>query len=470
MKRNVDVAIIGAGTSGLNAMREVRKTTKSFVLINGGYLGTTCARVGCMPSKAFIQIAEDFHRRKVFDRHGIEGEHQLSFNMGEAMEHVRDLRDIFVDKVMGSSTDELGHDLIEGYAEFLAPNVLQVGESIVQADRVVVATGSRPMVPETWQAFSERILTSDDIFEQESFPESIAVVGMGVIGLELGQSLHRIGVQVTGIDQVDTLAGLTDPVVKRNAIDILGKEFPIWLGAPADLQAEGKKLRVSAGENSVIVDKVLASMGRKPNLDRLGLEKFGVPMDERGVPRFNPNTMQIGDLPIFIAGDTSGDRAILHEAGDEGRIAGYNASHDDIIAFKRKTPLSVTFCDPNIVTVGQAWSELADRDNVVVGEMRLGPVGRALIMAKNKGTIRVYADSSSGQLLGAAIIAPRGENLGHLLAWSIQQGTTVFDLIKMPYYHPVIEEALQAALYDLLHQLEPPKGPLAELDIMPSVQ
>ncbi len=470
MKRNVDVAIIGAGTSGLNAMSQVRKTTKSFVLINGGYLGTTCARVGCMPSKAFIQIAEDYHRRKVFDRHGIEGEQQLTFNMEEAMEHVRDLRDIFVDRVMGSTTDELGDELIEGYAEFLAPNVLKVGDQIVQAHRVVIATGSRPIVPQSWKSFEDRILTSDDIFEQESFPESIAVVGMGVIGLELGQALHRFGLQVTGIDQVDTLAGLTDPIVKQSAIDILSKEFPIWLGMPASVQAEGKRLRVSAGDNFVIVDKVLASMGRIPNLDQLGLEKFDIPFNERGVPRFNPNTMQVGDLPIFIAGDTSGDRPILHEAGDEGRIAGYNASHDDIVAFKRKTSLSVTFCDPNIVTVGKAWAQLAGRDDVVVGEMRLGPVGRALIMAKNKGMIRVYANHSSGQLLGAAMVAPRGENLGHLLAWSIQQGATVFDLIKMPYYHPVIEEALQAALYDLLRNVKPRPGPLQELEVMSGLQ
>ena len=437
----------------MTAYRAALEHTDSVVVIESGVYGTTCARVGCMPSKAFIQIAEDYHRRKVFDRHGIEGEQQLTFNMEEAMEHVRDLRDIFVDRVMGSTTDELGDELIEGYAEFLAPNVLKVGDQIVQAHRVVIATGSRPIVPQSWKSFEDRILTSDDIFEQESFPESIAVVGMGVIGLELGQALHRFGLQVTGIDQVDTLAGLTDPIVKQSAIDILSKEFPIWLGMPASVQAEGKRLRVSAGDNFVIVDKVLASMGRIPNLDQLGLEKFDIPFNERGVPRFNPNTMQVGDLPIFIAGDTSGDRPILHEAGDEGRIAGYNASHDDIVAFKRKTPLSVTFCDPNIVTVGQAWAQLAGRDDVVVGEMRLGPVGRALIMAKNKGMIRVYADHSSGQLLGAAMVAPRGENLGHLLAWSIQQGATVFDLIKMPYYHPVIEEALQAALYDLLHLL-----------------
>ena len=185
-----------------------------------------------------------------------------------------------------------------------------------------------------------------------------------------------------------------------------------------------------------------------------------------GVPLFNANTMQIGALPIFIAGDTNGDRPILHEAIDEGKIAGYNAAHDDVVAFKRKTPLAVAFCDPNIVTVGACWSELEGRDHIAVGEMQLGPVGRALIMAKNKGFLRVYSERADGRLLGAAMIAPKGEHLGHLLAWSIQQRLTVFDLLKMPFYHPVIEEALKAALYDLLNKISRQPAPLPELDVL----
>jgi dihydrolipoamide dehydrogenase len=467
MEKFVDVAIIGGGTSGLNALSQVRKTNKSFVLVNGGYLGTTCARVGCMPSKALIQIAEDFHRRQVFNRQGIQGNDALSFNQEVALEHVRDLRDIFVDRVLGNSTDELEHELIEGYAQFLEPNILKVNSQIVRTNRIVIATGSRPIVPEQWTKFGDQILTTDELFEQESLPNSIAVIGMGIIGLELGQALRRYGLKVIGIDQMTSVAGLSDPLVNQTTLDIIGKEFPIWLGAPATVEKEGEKLRVRAGSKSALVDKVLVSIGRKPNLDNLGLERLGIALNDQGVPLFNPNTMQIGNLPIFIAGDTTGERAILHEAGDEGKIAGYNASHEEIIAFKRKTPLAITFCDPNIATVGMPWSELQDRAEIAVGEMQFGPVGRALIMGKNKGILRLYAEKASGKLLGAAMIAPKGENLGHLLAWSIQQELTVFDLLKMPYYHPVIEEALQATLYDLVNKVDPKQAPLKELDILP---
>ena len=455
MTKKVDVAIIGSGTTGLNAMGQVRRAGKSFVLINGGELGTTCARVGCMPSKAFIQVAEDFHRRHVFERHAIEGGDDLAIEVEELMEHVRGLRDIFVDRVMGGSTDELDEEFIEGYAQFVAPNQLKVGdiEIEIEAQSLIIATGSTPIMPAAWRELGDRIITTDDFFEQESLPESMAIIGMGVIGLELGQALSRIGVSVTGVDALEHISGLTDPIVNKTAIDLMEQEFPIWFGLPAELSAAGDKLRVRAGENEIEVDKALVSIGRTPNLSGLGLENLGVTLDDRGLPDYDPQTMQIGDLPVYLAGDVNADLPILHEAGEGGKIAGYNAAHQGAKKFQRKTFLGITFCDPNIVVVGTPWSQLEGRDDVVVAEMPMGPVGRALIMAKNKGVIRVYAEKQSGRLLGGAMIAIKGESLGHLLAWAIQQKMTVNDALQMPFYHPVIEEALQGALTMLLAQV-----------------
>jgi dihydrolipoamide dehydrogenase len=454
MKKQVDVAIIGAGTTGLNAMGQARRAGKRFVLINGGELGTTCARVGCMPSKAFIQVAEDFHRRHVFERHAIEGGSDLKLEVEDLMEHVRGLRDIFVDRVMGGTTDELGEEFIEGYAQIVAPNRLKVGDLEIEADAIIIATGSTPIVPAPWRELGDRIVTTDQFFELQTLTESMAVIGMGVIGLELGQALSRIGVSVTGVDAVEQISSLTDPAVNKAAIDLIGKEFPLWLGQPAELTAVGDTLRVTAGDQEVEVDKALISIGRTPNLSGLGLENLGVSLDARGLPEYDPQTMQVGDLPVFLAGDVNADLPILHEAGDEGKIAGFNATHQPVRRFQRKTPLGITFCDPNIVTVGKPWSELEGQDDVVTAEMPMGPVGRALIMAKNKGVIRVYADKKTGRLLGGSMIAIKGESLGHLLAWAIQQEMTVSEALQMPFYHPVIEEALQGALNMLLAQLD----------------
>ncbi len=465
MEKSVDVAIIGAGTAGLNAMSQVKKAGKSFILINGGHWGTTCARVGCMPSKAFIQVAEDYHRREIFDRHGIEGDDQISLDIPEGMEHVRDMRDIFVDRVLGSSTDNMPDELkIEGYARFIDSDAIQVNDTVIRAKSFVIATGTRPIVPEPWKQYGDHIITTDQFFEQEDFPEAMAVIGLGVIGLELGQALARKGIKVTGIEGSDRIAGLSDDVAHDVLLEMMRKEMDIWLGEQAKLSTSGDKIKISAGEQSVEVDKILVAIGRKPNLDNLGLDKLDLALDDEGMPVFDPNTMQLGDLPIYLAGDANGSKQILHEAGDEGKIAGYNAAHRSSDAFKRKTHLGITFCDPNVATVGKPWSELAQNEDVVVGEMRMGPVGRALIMGKNKGIMRVYVDKNSAAILGGTLVSTKGENVAHLLAWAIQLGLTVYDVLKLPFYHPVIEEALQACFYDVLKKLDiKPSAKILEL-------
>jgi len=450
-ERNVDVAIIGSGTAGLNAMGQARRADKSFVLINGGEPGTTCARVGCMPSKAMIQIAEDYHRRMHLGRYGVAGHEDLTLDVPQALEHVQDLRDTFVDRVLSNSTDDMPADLfIQGYARLLEPTLVEVAGQRIRARAVVIATGSRPLVPEPWRAFGDRVITTDEVFELETLPTAMAVIGLGTIGLELGQSLSRLGVQVTGFDQLTSIAGISDPEVNQCAINLMGREFKIRLGEPAGITVEGDQLRVTAGEHSVLVDKVLCSIGRVPRVDALGLDVLGLPLDARGLPPVDHHSMQVGDLPVFIAGDISGDRPLLHEAGDEGKIAGYNAARIDQTPtrFRRKTPLFINFCDPNICAIGLRWEQL-DPATTAVGQVKFAPVGRALIMGKNRGLLRVYADQASGRLLGGEMIGPKGEHLAHLLCWCIEQGLTVGDLLRMPFYHPVIEEALQSALYDL---------------------
>jgi len=453
MTREVDVAILGAGSAGLFVLSQVKRETDNYVLINGGELGTTCARVGCMPSKVLIQIAEDFHRKSIFDREGIDGGEELSVDVPASMEHVQDLRDVFVDKTL-SVTDEMDEaHLIDGYAKFIANDTVEVNGEQIKAKCIVIATGSAPVIPAAWDEFKDHVITTDDFFELEDLPASMAVIGLGSIGLEIGQSLQRLGVAVTGIDQLSHVAKLEDDKVNEMALTVLRREMPLWMGQPATITVVEGGLQVTAGDNEVVVDKVFASLGRKPNLDNLNLAATDIEMDDAGIPIFDPLTMQIGDLPIFIAGDVNADRPILHEAGHEGRVAGCNVMHlvndAPLDRFKRKVPLGITFCDPNIATAGAQLGEL-DQEAIVIGEIQFAPVGRALIIGKNRGLLRLYVQKSDGLLLGASMCCVKAENLAHLISWSIQQNMTVFDILKMPFYHPVIEEALQAALYHAL--------------------
>ncbi|MCU7931567.1 MAG: dihydrolipoyl dehydrogenase [Candidatus Thiodiazotropha sp. (ex Codakia rugifera)] len=463
-EKQVDVAILGSGTAGLNATSQVGPSGKSFLLINGGEPGTTCARVGCMPSKALIQVAEDYHRRTHLNRYGVDGHTELTIDIPEALEHVQDLRDNFVDRVLTNSTDNMGEKFVEAYAKFTDPHTLELdnGDKVI-AKNIVIATGSRPIIPTAWEAFGNKVLTTDTFFELEDLPKSVAVIGLGVIGLELGQSLSRLDIDVCGFDMAQTIGGTSDPEVSVMAFEALQREFPIYLGETVEITEEGQQLRVTAGEISVVVDKVLASLGRTPNVDNLALENAGIELDEQGIPLFNPNTMQCGSSHIFIAGDVNGERPILHEAGDEGKIAGYNAAHDEVVGFRRKVPLAINFCDPNICLVGASYHDL-DLEKTAIGEVKLAPVGRAQIMGQSRGIIRVYGDKTTGVILGSEMITTRGENLAHLLNWAISQQLTVGDLIRLPFYHPVIEEALQAALNNLYAQVDTKnESPIKEL-------
>jgi dihydrolipoyl dehydrogenase len=464
--REVDVAILGAGSAGLFALSLVKCETDNYVLINGGELGTTCARVGCMPSKVLIQVAEDFHRKSIFDREGIDGGEELSVDVPASMEHVQDLRDVFVDQTL-TVTDEMSEThLIDGYARFVSNDTIEVNGEQIKAKSIVIATGSTPIVPATWQAFAENIITTDDFFELEDLPVSMAVIGLGSIGLEIGQSLHRLGVKVAAVDQLATIAKLEDDKVNDLAVATISRELPLWLGDAATLEKVDGGIQVTAGENQMVVETVLASMGRKPNLGDLNLEATDIKLDAQGIPVFDPLTMQMGDLPIYTAGDVNMDRPLLHEAGHEGRVAGYNAVQHALNKapekFKRKVPLGITFCDPNIATAGAQLSEL-DADTIAIGELSFAPVGRALIIGKNRGLLRLYVRKSDGLLLGACMCCVKAEHLAHLISWSVQNGMTVFDMLKMPFYHPTIEEALQAALYNVLPQLDV-KHSLVELE------
>ncbi len=448
MRKELDIVVIGAGHAGLNAIKEIRKVTDNYMLVNGGELGTTCARFGCMPSKVAIQLAEVFHTRSRYGKYGIEGGSDLRVDSMEVLEHVRDQRDTFVDLILANTTDEMGDELIDGYAEFLGPRKLKIGQRVIEAKAVVVATGARSYVPPAWRAFEQDLITVENLFEQERLPESIAIVGMGPIGIEIGQALHRLGVSVTGIEQGTRIARIDDPVVNQVALDTLSREFPIWLGEQAVVRRANGGLLVQAGERSVQVEKVFVAMGRRPNLETLRIHRLGVPLNTLGVPSFDPTTMQVGDLPVFLAGDVTGSTATLQRAADEGRIAGYNAVRTYPVAFKPKTALSIIFTEPNVASVGFALEELR-ADEIEIGQIRFGPIGRAMIMGQNRGILRVYAEKDSGQILGAAMTGPRCEHLAHLLGWAVEKRMTVNDVLKMPFYHPVVEEVLQ----DLMHEM-----------------
>ena len=449
--KNVDVAILGAGSAGLGALREVRKHTQKFVIINDGPWGTMCARVGCMPSKALIEAAHAYHRRRDLAEFGVSGAEGLRVDLAAVLARVRKVRDVDTGEAR-QITDDLGDRAVSGRARLLDAHRVEVNGQEIHAERIILATGSRPIVPEKWHAFSDRLLTTDTLFEQTTIPPRVAVVGLGAVGVEIAQALARLGCAVTAFDGKTAVAGLSDERIQESLLDALRGELAVHLGHEADLSGEGGDVRVKAGDVSVVADRILVALGRRPNIEGLGLDTLGVPLDEHGKPEVDPTTMQIGTLPVFLIGDAEGDRPIQHEASDEGHIAGANAMATTTKHYRRRVPLRIVFTHPNVAMVGSKHSEL-DLPNALIGEVGFSDQGRARLGLLGPGRLRIYAEKATGAILGAELCAPDGEHLAHLLALAIERKATVRDLIRAPFYHPTLEEGVRTALREIAKEL-----------------
>lgn len=455
---HTDIAVIGAGTAGLAAYRAARAAGQRAVLIEGGPYGTTCARVGCMPSKLLIAAAEAAHEARHAAPFGVRVG-SVSVDGRAVMARVRAERDRFVGFVVNSVESIPAEDRLLGYARFIDNTTLQVGDVQVQARRVVIATGSRPALSEAFRALGDRLVVNDDVFAWEDLPRRVAVFGPGVIGLELGQALARLGVEVRVFGARGGVGPLSDPAIRDYARQAFQQEFYLDPHARVqEMQREGEQVRIrylglDQQTHDEHFDYVLAATGRTPNVDQLGLENTTLACDARGVPLFDPLTLQCGDSPVFIAGDANHVLPLLHEAADEGKAAGENAArYPQVQPMARRAPIAVVFSDPQIAMVGLRHADLP-AGQYVVGKVSFEDQGRSRVMLRNRGLMHVYAEQGSGRLLGAEWVGPRAEHIAHLLAWACQQQLTVSQMLDMPFYHPVLEEGLRTALRDAASQL-----------------
>lgn len=454
-----DLVIIGAGSAGIAAHATAKRLLDSLLLVEGGVGGTMCARVGCMPSKLLIAAAEARHAIDAAPVFGIRAK-SVDVDGVAVMQRVRALRDDFVGSVLAGIAKVPADQKLAGMARFLDPHTLQVGDRRVEAGRIILATGSHPVIPAAFGKLGDRLLTTDTVFELPGLPASLAIVGGGAIGLELGQAFHALGVRVRLFHNDTHLGPTGDPAVTAAATALFSAALPCELAvsvAPVARTAHHVELgwTDAAGvARHEVFDYVLVAAGRRPNLDGLDLGNSGLDLDDRGIPLFDRDTMRCGDSHIFIAGDVDADTPLLHVAAEEGRIAGENAAaFPNVQPMARTVPLAIAFTQPAFATIGES---LADRDpaQTVTGEVAFAKQGRSRVMAQDVGLARIYADRASARIVGAQVLGHEAEHLAHLLAWMVQLRLTVDEAVALPYYHPVVAEGLRTALKRLRSELQ----------------
>ncbi|GJD57095.1 dihydrolipoyl dehydrogenase [Methylobacterium dankookense] len=451
-----DVAVIGAGTAGIAAYRAAAKAGAEAVLIERGPGGTTCARVGCMPSKLLIAAGAAAHEARGAGLFGVRVG-SVTVDGKAVMARLRAERDRFVGGVF-ESLDGIEPDRrISGQARFRDHHTLAVDDhTLVRFRAAVIATGSSPNVPKPLQGLAERVLTTDTLFEVPDLPRSLAVLGGGPVGIELAQAMARLGVAVTLFDTGATLAGLSHPDLVRAAREIFAAELDLHMESEiASAEADGAGLRLAwtgpdGSRGEAAFERVLAATGRPPNLAGLDLERGGLHLGDKGMPDFDARRLLCAGAPVLIAGDAAALRPVLHEASRQGGIAGANAAAIARGAAPEApepwTNLAMVFTHPQTASVGASYDP--DATDRIEGGADFCDQGRARIEGHNRGALRLWADRT-GRLLGAEMIAPAAEHLGHILADAIGRGLTAAAMLDRPVYHPTVEEGLSGALSEI---------------------
>ena len=483
----VAITVIGAGTAGQAAFKRVLKTHDQVLVINSGIWTTTCATVGCMPSKLLIAAAERASIAQYSAEFGVTG--GITIDGKAVMARVRRERDYFTQFITKEVENWDKQKTIDGVAHIVGKDeqeriLIAVNDELVATQQLIIATGSTPIVLDEWADANERILTSDSIFEQNDLPKRLAVIGTGAIGLELAQAMAKLGVEVTIFNRQAKIAGIVDETLNSVAIDVLANN-PTTPNLTMHLNTQIKALYLtddsqqitvnyqdSTGSHQYTADYVLLAIGRKTHLAKLGVEKIGIALDKRGNPiNIDPTTGKIHNSPVFIIGDANGITPLMHIASDEGYNAGNIASNliDNRVERLPDTGstyipvnrvfMAVTFTHPNIAQVGYNLTQLNEAKangklDFVVGMVSFARQGRSRIMGVNAGQLHIYADKHTGKILGSAMIAPDGEYLAHILALAIEQNMTVEALLRMPFYHPTIVEGLRTALQNTKHLVQ----------------
>lgn len=448
--RNYDLAVIGAGSAGFSAAITAANLGARVALIGHGTIGGTCVNVGCVPSKTLIRAAEASHAAKSVARFpGLAGVATLtdwSALMAAKDELVATLRrQKYADLLPGYETI----DYIEGQARF-DDGMLLVDDAPLCADRIVIATGASPALPDIPGVASIPVLTSTTALELPERPESLLVIGGGYIGCELAQLFARLGSKVTLVTR-SRLLPETEPEVSAALAGYLRDEgITVWDGLgyrEVRQTAEGVALTIDVDGRieRVAAEQLLIATGRKPNTDGLGLAGSGVALDGRDAVIVDDH-MRTSRPGVYAAGDVTNRDAFVYMAAHGAKVAARNALNGDESTYDNRAMPWVVFTDPQVAGVGLTEADgRAAGHEVKTSIINLDQVPRALAARDTRGLIKLVVDAHTDVLLGGQILAPEGADAIQTLALAIKHGMTATALAETLFPYLTTVEGLKLA-------------------------
>ena len=451
-----DVIVIGGGSAGYAAANSAQSKGAKVAIVDKGPLGGLCILRGCMPTKTILRSSDIFslfQRAKEFGLYVDNPSADLSLINDRKVRLINEFANYRIQQL-----NDPKFTLFKNNASFLSPHKIKVGNSVLVAKNFIIATGSTvaefPIPGLTESGF----LTSDDILELRTIPESMIVLGAGPVAVELAQFFCRIGTQTTLIQRSDHILSKGDldlarPVETR----FREEEMKVFTGTKLLRVKKTKQNRTvffthEGQEKSATAKIILQALGRKPNINGLNLSAASVNTLEG---RIEVNQEMRTNVPhIYAVGDVNGLHEIVHIAIEQGEIAAHNATQKDVRRFDDRLKTSVTFTDPAVASVGLSEKECKLLNiQYLVASYPFNDHGKSLCMGETHGHVKLLCSLENGEIIGAHIVGPEAGEMIHQMVTLMHFRGTVHDLLKLPHYHPTLSEIFTYPAEELAEKL-----------------
>ena len=449
------IIIIGGGPAGYVGALKAAQLGAEVTVIEDTEVGGTCLNRGCIPTKTLIASSETLNKVRNCADFGLELNGSVIPNIQKIIERKNRVVSIQV-KGIRSLFKSWGVNLIEGKGILLSPEKVEVEKKdgsveVLAADRIIIATGSRPAQIPIFPFDGERILSSNDALNLTEIPKSLLIVGAGVIGCEFACIFSEFGTEITMVEMLPRAVSTEDTEISELLErELKKKRIKLFTGVSVN-RIEGQKDGIHAflsDGKEIVTEKVLVSIGRALNSENIGLEAIGIHKGQRGEIVVNER-METNISGIYAAGDVTGGILLAHVASREGIVAAINACGGDARIDYSVVPAAI-FTSPEIASVGLREHQAVERGiNIRIGHFQFRALGKAHAMGEISGFVKIVANAEDDRVLGGHIIGPHASDLIHEVSLAIKAGLKVKDIANTIHAHPTLAEGIMEASEDV---------------------
>ncbi|MBI4684712.1 MAG: dihydrolipoyl dehydrogenase [Nitrospirae bacterium] len=449
------VSIIGAGPGGYVAALKAAQQGAQVTVIEDKEVGGTCLNWGCIPTKALVASAEAYSKATRLEEYGIDLKGSVAPNLNKIIERKNKVVSIQVKGIRGLFKS-WGITLKEGRGVIISPKEIEIkgkdgSAEKIQADKIIIATGSRPAQIPSFIFDGKKILSSDDALNLRELPKSLLIIGAGVIGCEFACIYKELGSDVTMVEMLPRAVATEDTEISELLEkELKKKKIKLYTNVRVEkVEIKGDNVHaVLSDGKEIITEKILVSIGRALNSDGIGLENVGIEKGKRNEIIVNEK-METNVQDIYAIGDVTGKMMLAHVASKQGIVAANNITGKNNTMDYTTVPAAI-FTSPEIASVGlREYQAEAKGLRIKTGNFQFRSLGKAHAAGEITGFIKVIADSSTDKLLGMHIIGPHASDLIHEGALAIRTGLTVKDIAETIHAHPTLSEGIMEASEDV---------------------